>query len=72
MQVYEQRQLGGGLAYTEEQLRHIFARAFEIQKLRRMREMPAKSKLFGKAFCWTALMKALPSQASEAMNARVH
>jgi len=65
MQVYEQRTLRGGLAYTEEQLRYIFARAFEIQKLRRMREMPAASQLFGKSFCWTALMKRLPNQRVE-------
>ena len=69
MQVYEQRSLGGGLAYSEEQLRYIFARAFEIRKFRKMREMPPESKLFGKAFCWTALMKKLPNQGSNAIGA---
>jgi SAM-dependent methyltransferase len=62
LQVYEQRTLQGGLAYTEDQLRYIFERAFRIEKFRRMREMPPESKLFGKAFCWSMLMKALPNQ----------
>jgi SAM-dependent methyltransferase len=70
IEVYAQRRLGGGLGDTEEQLREVFGEAFEVQSFRRMREMPPESKLFGKSFCWTALMRRLPDQQGEAARLR--
>lgn len=53
---YRERRLSGGLAYTDEDLRSIFGWLIEIE-LRRMREMPAESELFGKSFLWTGLFR---------------
>lgn len=57
IEVYEQLKIGGGLGYTDTQLREIFSRAFEILSLRKMNEMSPDTKLFGKDFLWTILMK---------------
>ena len=56
-EVYEQRTLGGGLGYSEGQLRHIFDDSFEAIELRRMRKMAPETKLFGEDFLWTSLMQ---------------
>ncbi|MEV7404574.1 class I SAM-dependent methyltransferase [Streptomyces sp. NPDC091267] len=53
---YEQSRLHGGLAYTPESLRWIFSDLAEIE-LRRMRDEPAESPLFGEPFLWTALFR---------------
>ncbi|MZD08749.1 methyltransferase domain-containing protein [Streptomyces sp. SID5785] len=54
--LYRQRDLQGGLAYTPESLRRIFSDLEEVE-LRRMREQPATSPLFGVPFLWTALFR---------------
>ncbi|MFD8595494.1 class I SAM-dependent methyltransferase [Kitasatospora sp. NPDC059646] len=54
--LYRERSLYGGLAYTPEALRRIFADLTEVE-LRRMREQPAGSALFGVPFLWTALFR---------------
>ncbi|MFF8289648.1 class I SAM-dependent methyltransferase [Streptomyces sp. NPDC016309] len=54
---YTQSALHGGLAYTPEALRHIFSDLTEVE-LRRMRDEPPESALFGEAFLWTALFRA--------------
>ncbi|MFH8793364.1 class I SAM-dependent methyltransferase [Streptomyces sp. NPDC017941] len=46
--------LRGGLAYTPESLRAIFADLTEVE-LRRMRDEPSASAHFGEPFLWTAL-----------------
>ncbi|MDT3399430.1 class I SAM-dependent methyltransferase [Streptomyces sp. B1866] len=46
--------LQGGLAYTPESLRRIFSDLTEVE-LRRMRDEPPESPLFGEPFLWTAL-----------------
>jgi SAM-dependent methyltransferase len=51
-EVYQHRSLGGGLGYDEPRLREIWGRDFCIEALRRMREQPAGSALFGKDFLW--------------------
>ncbi|MFE2130936.1 class I SAM-dependent methyltransferase [Streptomyces amritsarensis] len=51
---YRERELQGGLAYTPESLRWIFSDLAEVE-LRRMREEPPESALFGMRFLWTAL-----------------
>ncbi|MEU8779497.1 class I SAM-dependent methyltransferase [Streptomyces sp. NPDC048606] len=48
--------LGGGLAYTPEELRWIFA-DLEPVELRRMRDEAPESALFGEPFLWTALFR---------------
>ncbi|MGR8008566.1 class I SAM-dependent methyltransferase [Streptomyces hypolithicus] len=52
--LYGQGRLDGGLAYTAEELRSIFADLAEVE-LRRMRDEPPESPLFGEPFLWTAL-----------------
>ncbi|MEU6174697.1 class I SAM-dependent methyltransferase [Streptantibioticus parmotrematis] len=54
--LYRERDLQGGLAYTPESLRWIFSDLEEVE-LRRMREMPPESELFGVGFLWTALFR---------------
>ncbi|MEU9147668.1 class I SAM-dependent methyltransferase [Streptomyces sp. NPDC048349] len=53
---YRQAGLHGGLAYTPESLRWIFADFAEVE-LRRMRDEPDESPLFGEPFLWTALFR---------------
>jgi SAM-dependent methyltransferase len=57
---YRQARLHGGLAYTPDSLRWIFADLFtdltEVE-LRRMRDEPAESPHFGEPFLWTALFR---------------
>lgn len=54
--LYRERDLRGGLAYTPESLRWIFSDLVEVE-LRRMREEPPGSTLFGMTFLWTALFR---------------
>ncbi|MEL5960843.1 class I SAM-dependent methyltransferase [Streptomyces sp. CLV115] len=51
---YERGGLQGGLAYAPESLRRIFSGLTEAE-LRRMRDEPSDSPLFGEPFLWTAL-----------------
>ncbi|MFE2015453.1 class I SAM-dependent methyltransferase [Streptomyces sp. NPDC059491] len=53
---YRRGSLEGGLAYTDVQLRSIFAGLTEVE-LRRMRDEPADSPAFGESFLWTALFR---------------
>ncbi|MEU3688005.1 class I SAM-dependent methyltransferase [Streptomyces narbonensis] len=53
---YRQGKLDGGLAYTDEELRAIFADLTEID-LRRMHDEPPTSPAFGEPFLWTALFR---------------
>ncbi|WP_042428274.1 class I SAM-dependent methyltransferase [Streptacidiphilus anmyonensis] len=55
--LYRERDLEGGLAYTPDSLRSIFSDLIEVE-LRRMRAMPPESALFGVTFLWTALFRA--------------
>ncbi|MFE7230078.1 class I SAM-dependent methyltransferase [Streptomyces sp. NPDC002405] len=53
-ELYRSGSLHGGLAYTPESLRRIFADLTEVE-LRRMRDEPEGSPCFGEDFLWTAL-----------------
>ncbi|MGW6274485.1 class I SAM-dependent methyltransferase [Streptomyces sp. NPDC055060] len=53
---YRASGLQGGLAYTPESLRWIFADLTEVE-LRRMRDEPDDSAYFGEPFLWTALFR---------------
>lgn len=54
--LYREASLEGGLAYTPESLRWIFADLIEVE-LRRMRDEPEDSPTFGEPFLWTALFQ---------------
>jgi SAM-dependent methyltransferase len=51
---YRKPALDGGLGYTPDELRAIFADLTEVE-LRRMRELPDDDASFGLPFLWTAL-----------------
>ncbi len=51
-EVYERGSLGGGLGYTEAQLREIWSHGFEVRELRPMAPQRPESGLFGEAFLW--------------------
>ncbi|MFG2502730.1 class I SAM-dependent methyltransferase [Streptomyces sp. NPDC048441] len=53
---YRESGLQGGLAYTAESLRWIFADFTEVE-LRRMNDEPPESACFGEPFLWTALFR---------------
>jgi SAM-dependent methyltransferase len=53
---YRHGRLDGGLAFTAESLRWIFAGLTEVE-LRRMRDEPPESGRFGESFLWTALFR---------------
>ncbi len=63
-EVYEQRRLGGGLGYTEEDLRELWDRPpFSVQALRRMRQCDRGEPTFGEDFLWTLLAVRDPAAA---------
>ncbi|MBK0390999.1 class I SAM-dependent methyltransferase [Ramlibacter algicola] len=51
-EVYARGTLGGGLGYTEEQLRAIWSAGLVIDELRPMRKPAAGSGTFGEPFLW--------------------
>ncbi|MEU6113480.1 class I SAM-dependent methyltransferase [Streptomyces sp. NPDC047117] len=55
-ELYRSSRLHGGVAYTPESLRRIFASLTEVE-LRRMRDEPDDSPHFGAPFLWTALFR---------------
>lgn len=56
--LYRDRTLHGGVAYTPDQLRHIFTGLpLTETDLRRMRDEPADAPYFGAPFLWTALFR---------------
>jgi SAM-dependent methyltransferase len=56
-QVYERNSLGGGLGYTEQQLREHWSAALDVQLVRQMKELPADAAHFGKDFLWVLLAR---------------
>lgn len=57
-ELYRQGSLGGGLAYTLEELRDIFSVSELTEtELRRMRDEAPASPVFGESFLWTALFR---------------
>ncbi|MBQ0936042.1 class I SAM-dependent methyltransferase [Ideonella paludis] len=50
--VYARQSLGGGLGYTEAQLRSIWGEAFDIQVLRPMQAYAKEAAVFGLPFLW--------------------
>ncbi|MFB7734184.1 class I SAM-dependent methyltransferase [Streptomyces sp. NPDC056112] len=58
-ELYRTSRLHGGLAYTPESLRRIFADLTEVE-LRRMRDEPEEAPYFGAAFLWAGLFRREP------------
>ncbi|HVE57731.1 MAG TPA: class I SAM-dependent methyltransferase [Pyrinomonadaceae bacterium] len=56
-EVYEKRSMGGGLSFSEESLNKIFSKQFQNIRIRKMKELPENSGLFGKDFLWTIRME---------------
>lgn len=56
--------LHGGLAYTDDELRHVFSGLTEVEEreLRRMNDEAPESPLFGEPFLWTALFRRAAGQ----------
>lgn len=54
-EVYERKTLGGGLGYTDTQLREIWSGPLKILELRQMEPPPEGSQLFGLSFLWALL-----------------
>ena len=47
--------MGGGLGYTEQRLREIWASGLQVRVLRQMVKPSAESGLFGENFLWALL-----------------
>jgi SAM-dependent methyltransferase len=56
-QVHERGSLGGGLGYDEARLREVWGERFDFVVLRRMRDEPPQSDVFGRSFLWAALAR---------------
>ncbi|WP_129311495.1 class I SAM-dependent methyltransferase [Streptomyces sp. L2] len=69
--LYRERGLQGGLAYTPESLRWIFSDLVEVE-LRRMRQELPDSPLFGVTFLWTGLFRRAAASAASGDTSPVH
>ena len=54
-EVYSRGSLGGGLGYTESQLRKLWSRGLQIRALRPMDKPSVDSGLFGESYLWALL-----------------
>jgi SAM-dependent methyltransferase len=54
-EVYERGTLGGGLGYTQAQLRDIWSPRLAIREIRPMEDAAPQSGLFGRSFLWAVL-----------------
>ncbi|MEO8506200.1 MAG: methyltransferase domain-containing protein [Betaproteobacteria bacterium] len=59
-EVYERRSLGGGLGYTEAQLRDIWSHDLEVHTVRTMHKPDSGSGLFGTEYLWVLLARKAP------------
>lgn len=57
LELYRTGSLGGGLAYTDDDLRTLFAELTPVE-IRRMRDLPDDAPTFGRDFLWAALFQA--------------
>lgn len=55
--VYKNRSMAGGLSFTEDSLQSIFKESFYDIQIRRMKELPEESGMFGKDFIWVVRMR---------------
>ncbi|ANE45221.1 methyltransferase [Paenibacillus swuensis] len=56
-EIYRSGSLKGGIGYTEERLRDIFADDFEFVDFRAMKKITQPSEHFGEDFLWVSLMQ---------------
>lgn len=71
-EVYERRTLGGGLGYTEAQLREIVSNGLQVQVVRQMQKPHADSGLFGEDFLWALLAQKVARRDAERPNVIVN
>jgi SAM-dependent methyltransferase len=57
--VYLRRTLGGGLGYTEAQLREVWSNKLKVHAMRQMQKPSAESGQFGESFLWVLLAQKL-------------
>nr|WP_039042954.1 class I SAM-dependent methyltransferase [Sporosarcina sp. ZBG7A] len=55
--VYKEKSLKGGIGYSEERLKEIFNKDFDILNFRKMKKPSLSDDLFGEDFLWTSLMQ---------------
>lgn len=55
--VYKDKSLKRGIGYSEERLKEIFNKDFDILSFRKMKEPSPSEDLFGKDFLWASLMR---------------
>ncbi|MGG0642986.1 class I SAM-dependent methyltransferase [Sporosarcina gallistercoris] len=55
--VYKEKSLKGGIGYSEERLKNIFKKDFDILEFRKMRKQKQEKDLFGEDFLWTSFMQ---------------
>jgi SAM-dependent methyltransferase len=55
--VYQEKSMKGGLAFTEEKIRYLLSDHFDCVELRKMRENKGREETFGVSFLWTSLWR---------------
>jgi SAM-dependent methyltransferase len=53
--VYKERSILGGMAFSKEKLQYIMSEYFELIEIRYMKDYEESSEFFGKPFLWTSL-----------------
>ncbi|WP_156922168.1 class I SAM-dependent methyltransferase [Cohnella thermotolerans] len=56
-EVYEEKTMKGGLAFSDEKIRYLMSDYFECTELRIMEAKDQESDLFGVPFLWTSLWR---------------
>lgn len=56
-EVYREKSLKGGLAFSEEKLKRLFCNDFKVIEIRKMKELGENEKAFGKPFLWAVLFE---------------
>lgn len=55
--IYKNKSLRGGIGYSEDRLKEIFKKDFNILDFRKMKKPVESDSLFGEEFLWTSLMQ---------------
>ncbi|WP_417897648.1 class I SAM-dependent methyltransferase [Bacillus haimaensis] len=56
-EVYAEKSMKGGIGYSEERLKEVFANDFQVIEFREMKKMDQESGRFGEDFLWAGLMR---------------
>jgi hypothetical protein len=55
--VYAEKSMKGGIGYSKERLKEVFANDFQVIEIREMKKMDEESGRFGEDFLWAGLMR---------------